>query len=139
MLFFFFSSRRRHTRCALVTGVQTCALPISSLPCQPRVAHEAPQEKYWQKRKARSELRPGTRRISASRTRPALVAPSRIMPLSLRRSWHASLSPRRIGAELDNKIWALRQRHKGVLNHLVEAPGGGVDEDRKSTRLNSSH
>src|SRR3546814_3252144 len=26
---FFFSSRRRHTICALVTGVQTCALPIS--------------------------------------------------------------------------------------------------------------
>src|SRR3546814_4976040 len=29
-LIFFFSSRRRHTRCALVTGVQTCALPISA-------------------------------------------------------------------------------------------------------------
>src|SRR3546814_6888328 len=29
---FFFSSRRRHTRCALVTGVQTCALPIWPLP-----------------------------------------------------------------------------------------------------------
>src|SRR3546814_10615536 len=28
---FFFSSRRRHTRCALVTGVQTCALPIYEL------------------------------------------------------------------------------------------------------------
>src|SRR3546814_7300682 len=28
---FFFSSRRRHTRFALVTGVQTCALPISLL------------------------------------------------------------------------------------------------------------
>src|SRR3546814_3398655 len=28
---FFFSSRRRHTRCALVTGVQTCALPISNM------------------------------------------------------------------------------------------------------------
>src|SRR3546814_18527258 len=27
--FFFCSSRRRHTRCALVTGVQTCALPIA--------------------------------------------------------------------------------------------------------------
>src|SRR3546814_1101321 len=27
--FFFFSSKNRHTRCALVTGVQTCALPIS--------------------------------------------------------------------------------------------------------------
>src|SRR3546814_1327113 len=30
-LLFFFSSRRRHTRCALVTGVQTCALPICPL------------------------------------------------------------------------------------------------------------
>src|SRR3546814_3779647 len=32
ILFFFFSSRRRHTRCALVTGVQACALPISDAP-----------------------------------------------------------------------------------------------------------
>src|SRR3546814_9133950 len=38
---FFVSSRRRHTRCALVTGVQTCALPISTIdyvndiPCWP--------------------------------------------------------------------------------------------------------
>src|SRR6184192_2587909 len=31
---FFFSSRRRHTRCRLVTGVQTCALPISVLHVQ---------------------------------------------------------------------------------------------------------
>src|SRR3546814_8712743 len=28
MCVFFVASRRRHTRCALVTGVQTCALPI---------------------------------------------------------------------------------------------------------------
>src|SRR3546814_19829261 len=34
MVFFFFSSRRRHTRCALVTGVQTCALPISAVVCR---------------------------------------------------------------------------------------------------------
>src|SRR3546814_3729207 len=33
---FFCSSRRRHTRCALVTGVQTCALPISA----PAPGHE---------------------------------------------------------------------------------------------------
>src|SRR3546814_1000332 len=32
----FFSSRRRHTRCALVTGVQTCARPI----CRGRVSME---------------------------------------------------------------------------------------------------
>src|SRR3546814_3363294 len=30
-LWFFLSIRRRHTRCALVTGVQTCALPISRI------------------------------------------------------------------------------------------------------------
>src|SRR3546814_17489786 len=30
LLYVFFSSRRRHTSCALVTGVQTCALPIST-------------------------------------------------------------------------------------------------------------
>src|SRR3546814_10212495 len=39
---FFFSSRRRHTRCALVTGVQTCALPIfgsnSSFPRTPQLS-----------------------------------------------------------------------------------------------------
>src|SRR3546814_17671637 len=33
---FFFSSRRRHTRCALVTGVQTCALPIFGHAAFPR-------------------------------------------------------------------------------------------------------
>src|SRR3546814_26934 len=53
LFFVFFSSRRRHTRCALVTGVQTCALP-SCLPnrgflvvagqqdCDGRIRHVAP-------------------------------------------------------------------------------------------------
>src|SRR3546814_10818919 len=41
-LCFFFSSRRRHTSCALVTGVQTCALPISG-PGTHRVEHYAGQ------------------------------------------------------------------------------------------------
>src|SRR3546814_5043487 len=36
-LLFFFSSRRRHTRCALVTGVQTCALPISATDARERL------------------------------------------------------------------------------------------------------
>src|SRR6188472_3385012 len=31
---FFFSSRRRHTRCETVTGVQTCALPIFGMRAQ---------------------------------------------------------------------------------------------------------
>src|SRR3546814_4254675 len=38
MFVFFFSSRRRHTRGALVTGVQTCALPICSIPVSTRSA-----------------------------------------------------------------------------------------------------
>src|SRR3546814_3854888 len=34
-VYFFFSSRRRNTRCALVTGVQTCSLPIcATRPCE---------------------------------------------------------------------------------------------------------
>src|SRR3546814_16458632 len=37
---FFFSSRRRHTRCALVTGVQTCALPILLHTVNPRLFDE---------------------------------------------------------------------------------------------------
>src|SRR3546814_13356598 len=39
MLFFCFSSRRRHTRCALVTGVQTCALPICVSRRRPSTHH----------------------------------------------------------------------------------------------------
>src|SRR3546814_17546142 len=46
-MLFFFSSRRRHTRCALVTGVQTCALPIfleashsSNIPSKGQAARE---------------------------------------------------------------------------------------------------
>src|SRR3546814_4818418 len=40
LVLFFFSGRRRHTRCALVTGVQTCALPISPSPCSSDRPHE---------------------------------------------------------------------------------------------------
>src|SRR3546814_4869787 len=49
---FFFSSRRRHTRCALVTGVQTCALPILaylgiSQQEPPRLSPTAPHIASW--------------------------------------------------------------------------------------------
>src|SRR3546814_1964312 len=42
VIVFFFSSRRRHTSCALVTGVQTCALPISPRPAGAGRAVAAP-------------------------------------------------------------------------------------------------
>src|SRR3546814_5605520 len=40
---FYFSSRSRHTRCALVTGVQTCALPISRFGVSPGLTAEIAQ------------------------------------------------------------------------------------------------
>src|SRR3546814_7120921 len=43
LCFFFFSSRRRHTSCSLVTGVQTCALPIYSLKALARELAFLPQ------------------------------------------------------------------------------------------------
>src|SRR3546814_3635758 len=46
--FFFFASRRRHTRCALVTGVQTCALPISA-PAGILRGHPVPEGKRWER------------------------------------------------------------------------------------------
>src|SRR3546814_1850474 len=46
----FFSSRRRHTRCALVTGVQTCALPISS----PDRTEPSP---FWRDRRRQQQVR----------------------------------------------------------------------------------
>src|SRR3546814_3742612 len=46
LCFFFFSSRRRHTRCALVTGVQTCALPILKVDgCKPDEKTKAAAER----------------------------------------------------------------------------------------------
>src|SRR3546814_9038592 len=41
---FFFSSRRRHTRCALVTGVQTCALPICAAPSRSGRSSRSPPQ-----------------------------------------------------------------------------------------------
>src|SRR3546814_7184581 len=54
---FFFSSRRRHTRCALVTGVQTCALPICNFHPDLHVASGA------------AELMPNLRLETVDRTR----------------------------------------------------------------------
>src|SRR3546814_7508775 len=44
---FFFSSRRRHTRCALVTGVQTCALPIYLAARIQKIARCINDEEAW--------------------------------------------------------------------------------------------
>src|SRR3546814_10652870 len=56
---FFFSSRRRHTRCALVTGVQTCALPIFAFPAG-RTRQEFPD--------VSAQIRPQTVSFAAANT-----------------------------------------------------------------------
>src|SRR3546814_3974234 len=56
---FFFSSRRRHTRCALVTGVQTCALPI----CQRRDYIEGFSLSEAEFKPVREELSPESRKF----------------------------------------------------------------------------
>src|SRR3546814_6307139 len=70
-VFFFFSSRRRHTRCALVTGVQTCALPISLEWCYSGAAFlsdEAHTAGLVQSLHAPDELLPAARALAARLT-----------------------------------------------------------------------
>src|SRR5881296_2095256 len=57
--FFFFSSRRRHTRCCCVTGVQTCALPISREPVAHAMLREIRLEAPNEVGDGRRELRRG--------------------------------------------------------------------------------
>src|SRR3546814_10885970 len=68
---FFFSSRRRHTRCALVTGVQTCALPIlSKLWKFNPVLYTGTESKFAKDRNQRSEeRRVGKECVSTCRSR----------------------------------------------------------------------
>src|SRR3546814_8878385 len=53
---FFFSSSRRHTRCAVVTGVQTCALPI----CPRHLNQDLPRYELHRVWVVEANLRPGT-------------------------------------------------------------------------------
>src|SRR3546814_1059656 len=48
MIYCFVASRRRHTRCALVTGVQTCALPICDIVAHARDALAASAVRHIQ-------------------------------------------------------------------------------------------
>src|SRR3546814_8229228 len=54
---FFVSSRRRHTRCALVTGVQTCALPIWGSVQTHRLGNAQEDAESAEKRATEAEIR----------------------------------------------------------------------------------
>src|SRR3546814_8216122 len=115
---FFFSSRRRHTRCALLTGVQTCALPICQIVRLPAVIgiEETDHVRLHQSN-------PALERRQLSAIRPAEQADARVAGIALAQQRRRSIG----GAIIDHNdlgwLPALRQ-------HAL---------DRKSTRLNSSH
>src|SRR3546814_1514510 len=144
LLSFFFSSRRRHTRCALVTGVQTCALPIYAVDAQ---------DIY---------LAIYRRRITAVQAPPALqpyFEPLLGAPLT-----DSALEPRRALANVDADragiaAQARLQATEGGAQLRIEPDGRELPTtgmqvdfgnpgnrfvgrhflDRKSTSLNSSH
>src|SRR3546814_1142501 len=84
---FFFSSRRRHTRCALVTGVQTCALPIYGV-CGAKVGAQRSPLPYsdFDALRLVSRRSPLARGI-ADRTRPSAIQECRCFDVPRTRSW----------------------------------------------------
>src|SRR3546814_1811118 len=121
-----FSSRRRHTRCALVTGVQTCALPISAQ--VPALVEEAVD---------RIEARPARHPAQQRRGNAAAVAaePVRIALLqALFQSEHGKHWTARLTADCRRGATG-RWRFCGAA--MTALPSRSTD--RKSTRLNSSH
>src|SRR3546814_5342803 len=124
-----FSSRRRHTRCALVTVVQTCALPICRLSSNDPNLQNIP-----------------VRTEEGRKIRTAFVADEGHVLLSV----DYSQIELRLTAHIA-EVAALKQAfHDGQDIHAITAsqvfgiPVEGMDpmvrrKDRKSTRLNSSH
>src|SRR3546814_5066474 len=77
---FFFSSRRRHTRCALVTGVQTCALPILLVGAALAVADDdEPRARFLQHRRGDAAgMRALVRRVAILRSDERRVGKERV-------------------------------------------------------------
>src|SRR3546814_1945504 len=134
---FFFSSRRRHTRCALVTGVQTCALPI----CTGRGTTEGGGG-------ARAESRDVDRAGNSSRAPPPCFAwsPSpkgEDRPLTTPKR---TKKERPVSGPPPVKFGELALTGRGSCASCGCATGASAcgapvrrTGDRKSTRLNSSH
>src|SRR3546814_6396895 len=119
LLLFFFSSRRLHTRCALLTGVQTCALPISPFLCL----------SYRYLHAGRVRFGAGSGRASSEKARSDRRHSTVTENLSTRLVEHYLNPP------------AIRGHAKSDAGHTTPSPMRIALKhvDRKSTRLNSSH
>src|SRR3546814_9476767 len=115
---FFFSSRRRHTRCALVTGVQTCALSIFQ--CAGRTLHHL----------ARGDAVYQVLRQTTNGHDTALADQVAASPMENHWTQRAQAAIVRAG--------------RGPTERGESAPGARTQvhmpvPDRKSTRMNTSH
>src|SRR3546814_20738281 len=107
-LAFLFSSRSRHTRCALVTGVQTCALPISA-------------------RELRAFVKLGRHLLEAHGVGGAALAevghagdPAPTLQIDIDVGGHLVIAGR-LGALVDHEIDLLDHRlHVRAIDHLVD-------------------
>src|SRR3546814_4059483 len=136
-MIFFFSSRRRHTRCALVTGVQTCALPI----CR-RILVRTGKGMKTQAAGLPPDVLPVTiadslpdaveRLLAGFSTATAdLMAKTAVPPGRRLKRWFATLAALAL-------LWL-----GGALGYIdqiehLPAPGARRTEDRKSQRMNTS-
>src|SRR3546814_2536360 len=144
---FFFSSRRRHTICALVTGVQTCALPIYQMNPSADVLALSSIEVDL------SAIEPGQAIKTIFRKQPLFVR--HLTPQEIQAANTVPISELRDPQTLAERTkegkaqWLITM---GVCTHLGCVPLGAAEGenrgeyggyfcpwDRKSTRLNSSH
>src|SRR3546814_9348213 len=127
---FFFSSRSRHTRCALVTGVQTCALPYLSAQLDGWDA--------WVERHLRNPAALLLRIPFFGRSaRWSDVIPSVVRPgICISPSDHFSLLRHSRAGDGDE---SLHRTHTQIAGWSRLGGSARGREDRKSTRLNSSH
>src|SRR3546814_4763555 len=123
-MFFFFSSRRRHTRCALVTGVQTCALPIF-VNCFDE-AHEAVKRIPAKDCKGRA--------ISAAEAAEVRKRRQEYIQKVLAKAPHSDVEGKRL-ERVGSGFFVAEDGSVLTSHHVVD----GCSGDRKSTRLNSSH
>src|SRR3546814_4992166 len=122
MLLFCVASRRRHTRCALVTGVQTCALPIS-------FARPDHLRRTIQSLQANAEAALTHVTVYCDGPRNQFDIPQ----VEAVRQYVDTL-------EGFASVSVVRQPHNlGLAQSIIIGVTQMLEQDRKSTRLNSSH
>src|SRR3546814_1894388 len=123
---FLFSSRRRHTRCALVTGGQTCALPILSVQVGAHCLEKG--------QGGSGMLLGGVPGVAAARVViiGGGVSGTNAARMAMGMEAHVTVIDRSL-----ERLYELDLQFGAKLNTIYST----VDaiEDRKSTRLNSSH